>query len=345
MVLTQDIFSNQGTLLAHAGTLVDETVFRRLARAGIRVQGDPLDIDLSEWSPRGLPDTSSIPPQKLEEFSGFKASYEDREKEVGQCLMQIGNGEAIDLDKTYELTDRVISRLEHKTDVFLYLSFMKDFDNHTFSHCTNVSLLCHVFGTWLNFSPARLMELTVAGILHDVGKTQIPIEILNKTGRLTPEEFKIVQNHTVAGYKLLLQQKIPQEIRLAALQHHEKTDGSGYPLRLKAEQISEYSRIVAICDIYDAMTSTRCYREKICPFEVISTFENGVYGQLDTQLLFLFLDNIAYHYLNCNVALSDGREGEVIFIPDDQPSKPMVRTADGIVDLREHPHLSVQRIL
>ncbi|MDR1736516.1 MAG: HD-GYP domain-containing protein [Oscillospiraceae bacterium] len=340
MVLEHDLYNSRGTLLAQTGTLLTEDSCVRLARAGVHV----VNLKLPKAVDRASKAADSIPAEKMREFSTFKTTYENKEKEVSDCLIKIGNGEQLDIAKTFTLTDSIISKLSNKNDIFLFLEFMKDFDNHTFSHCSNVALLCYVFGGWLGMDRRQLTELTVAGMLHDVGKTRVPIEILNKKGKLTPEEFKIIKDHTVLGYKLLLQQELTNDMRLAALQHHEKTDGSGYPLGIDGTKINRFAKIVAICDIYDAMTSTRSYREKICPFEVIHTFETGLYGALDPKLLFMFLNSIAYVYLNSTVVLSDGREAEVMFIPKETPSKPIVKTSDGtMLNLTEHD-LKILRI-
>ncbi|MDR1669042.1 MAG: HD-GYP domain-containing protein [Oscillospiraceae bacterium] len=336
MVLEKDLYSSRGDLLAPAGTLLTEEKFKSLLRIGVYILAHkkvPINT------------IGSIPAEKKEEFNTFVHSYVEKEKEVGKCLQQIGNGENIELEKTFELTDHILTRLNNKNDVFLYLNFIKDFDDHTYSHCSNVSLLCNIFGRWMGYETAQIMELTVAGLLHDVGKMGIPLEVLNKTGKLTPEEFAIVKNHSVIGYRLIQQQRIPQSVKLAVLQHHEKMDGSGYPFGIRSSQIGVYGKIVSICDIYDAMTSMRSYHQRRCPFDVIHTFETGLYGELDTELLFLFLNNIAFVYLNSSVILSDGREAEVIFIFEKKPSRPMVKLADGsILNLSEIPELSIERI-
>jgi putative nucleotidyltransferase with HDIG domain len=330
----------QGALLAHAGMLVTEENYARLLRVKTYILEEIAeDMDLEAF-------LATILPEKKQEFLNFKKTYEEKEQEVAETLIQIGDGVKIDLAKTFSLTDNIMAQLEHKNDIFRYLGHMKDFDNHTFSHCSNVSLLCNLFGQWLGYSADQLLELTVSGILHDVGKTLIPLDILNKKGKLTPEEYDTIKNHTVHGYKLLEKQTVPNSIRMVVLQHHEKTDGSGYPFGVRDDKIHTYAKIASICDIYDAMTSTRSYREKICPFEVIRTFETGVYGALDTELLFIFLNKIAFVYLNSRVLLSDGREAEVIFITEKKPSRPMVKTADGkIINLMDQPDLTIEKIL
>jgi HD-GYP domain-containing protein (c-di-GMP phosphodiesterase class II) len=182
--------------------------------------------------------------------------------------------------------------------------------------------------------------------LHDIGKTKIPIEVLNKKGRLTDEEFAVIKTHTTLGYRILEKHNIPQSIKLAALSHHEKINGKGYPLGMAEDKIDALAKIVSICDIYDAMTANRIYRPKLCPFEVIRTFERSVYGELDTEYLLIFLKNIATTYLDCPVKLSDGRAATVIFINKLNLSRPIVRLDNGeMLDLSQTDDIVIAEML
>jgi HD-GYP domain-containing protein (c-di-GMP phosphodiesterase class II) len=138
---------------------------------------------------------------------------------------------------------------------------------------------------------------------------------------------------------------LPESVKLAALMHHEKLDGSGYPYGVKGSEISKYASIVTICDIYDAMISNRCYKEKLSPFHVIKTFEQGFYGYLHTEYLLVFLKNIAQTFLHSKVTLSDGREGVVVFINEKHLSRPIVQCGSEFVDLIEQADLNVSLVL
>ena len=123
------------------------------------------------------------------------------------------------------------------------------------------------------FGQDKLDEISMAGLLHDIGKFKIPDEILLKPGKLTKEEFEVIKKHTVYGYEILNNFKILESTKRAALLHHEKFDGSGYPFGYTADKIDDISAIITIADVYDAMTSKRCYRDGMCPFDVIEDFE------------------------------------------------------------------------
>lgn len=130
-----------------------------------------------------------------------------------------------------------------------------------------------MLGNWLGFSEDAQNTLTLCGLLHDIGKSRIPASIIGKPGRLTSEEFEQIKRHPLLGYELLKNQPLDPHIKNAALMHHERCDGSGYPFGLYASDIDDYASIIAVADVYDAMTADRCYRLGLCPFEVIAQFE------------------------------------------------------------------------
>jgi putative nucleotidyltransferase with HDIG domain len=287
-----------------------------------------------------------IPIVKQPEFIQFQEAIYEKTVEAKKYLHAISDGENIDLSQLFKITDDIMLKLRCKNDVFTFIGFIKESDEHTFHHCVNVSLLCNLFGRWLGFSNNELVELTTAGLLHDIGKTKIPNEILNKKGKLTDEEFAVMKKHSVLGYRILHDQDIPESIKLGALMHHEKMDGSGYPIGAKFDQIGKVAKIIAICDIYDAMTANRVYRDKISPFKVIEMFETKVYGELDTQYLLIFLQNIAYTYIGRWVRLTDGAEAEVVFINAAQLSRPLVRTInDQFIDLSLDKQIFIDSLL
>jgi len=126
--------------------------------------------------------------------------------------------------------------------------------------------------------------------------------------------------------------------------HHERFDGSGYPDGIKGAQINNFARIIAICDTYDAMTANRAYRSKICPFDVIKQFEADGYNKYDTSYLLTFLSNIAYIYFGSWVKLSNGEEGEVVYIHQNNLSRPVVKVGDKLIDLQKMTDVSISNV-
>ena len=182
-------------------------------------------------------------------------------------------------------------------------------------------------------------------MLHDIGKLSIPDSIIKKPGKLSNEEFAIVKTHTTKGYDILSSQTLPDAVKYAALMHHERCDGTGYPRRLKYDKIDRFARLVAIADVYDAMTSARVYRGPMSPFTVVETFEREGLQKYDPEYILVFLEHIVNTYLNNRVLLSDGRKGEVVLINKQALSKPLIQLEDGFLDLAKHKDIIIEKIL
>lgn len=153
----------------------------------------------------------------------------------------------------------------------------------------------------------------LCGLLHDIGKLKIPAEIIQKPGKLTDEEFDLIRSHPKLGYDILRSKNLDDRIKLAALQHHERYDGKGYPRQLAGIEINEYASIVAIADVYDAMTSNRIYRKGICPFTVISMFEKEK-DLYNPHYLYLFMKRLVEAYVNTEVILSNNERGKIVLL-------------------------------
>ena len=183
-------------------------------------------------------------------------------------------------------------------------------------------------------------------MLHNIGKAEIPSEVLNKTEKLTDEEFELIKSHALRGSKLLKKAGLSSNIQFAALQHHERSDGSGYPRGLEADEISDFASIIAIADVYDAMTSARSYRTPKCAFQVIAAFEDEGLQKYNTKYILTFLERIANAYQNSKVILSDGRSGKIVYINKSRLSRPIVQVDDNeMVDLSREHDLTITSIL
>ncbi len=231
-------------------------------------------------------------------------------------------------------------------NIFDMLLNMHNKDESVYSHCIDVALISNVLARWLHFSEADQMMATACGLFHDVGKFMLPTGVLRKPGKLTPEEFEIVKTHTTEGFHLLGRyNSIPEPVKNTALMHHEQCDGSGYPYGLTGDEIDKFSKIVTIADIFDAMTSERVYRSAMCPFTVIKYFEDDGIQKYDMKYILTFLENVSNSYLNHRVTLSNGMEGNVIFINHDNYSKPVIRMENNeIIDLQASYYQSMLQL-
>ena len=284
--------------------------------------------------------------RKGTDFLEFKGIYSNTVKAVQYTLEQIVLGSAeIDPELLFLDVKSMIGGARSNAHIFNMLHCIRDCDDMVFEHSVNVALICNVFGDWMHLDEGDKQVLTVAGLLHDAGKLLIPPRILNKPGRLTDEESDIAKMHAESGYEILKGAKIDDRIKRAALDHHERYDGSGYPAGKAGNEIDIISSIVGIADVYDAMTSRRAYRGAFCPFDVIRIFEEEGMNLFNPQYLLPLLGKMAETYIHHTVQLSDGDRGEVVMIHQQSLASPVVRVDNTFIDLAKSDALKIDAVL
>jgi len=345
MTLAEDVY--KGTqLLVPKDTVINKDVLNIMRFSSV-VSVAVYD-QTSEATPTVKP-TEVTHSQKLrnsEDFKVFEEQFHRSTENFSYTLTDIATkNKDIDIDTLFESANEIMAGETNTYHLIDILSNIRYFDDSTFAHSLNVAMLANIVGRWLHFNETDLKILTVAGMLHDIGKVLIPPEIIKKPGGLTAEEYDIIKQHPMAGYQLLKQKNIDEKIARAALLHHEKCDGSGYPFGLKRDKINEIAKLITIVDVYEAMTANRCYRDGLCPFDVISLFEQEGYSKYDPKYLLPFLYGISDTYLNNTVLLSDGRHGEIILTNKNQVSRPSIMVDKEYIDLTYHPSLKIMAIL
>ncbi len=282
------------------------------------------------------------------EFKGFQVDYLLYIEEVKTVFSNILNtpGYTIDTHNLIRKMSELYASRNTIVELFDMIHQMHSLNDTVYAHCVNVALISRMIGRWLHLEQNDLDILTCCGLFHDIGKLAIPEEILNKPGKLTDEEFALIKSHPKTGYDMLRNQNIDNRIKQAALMHHERYDGSGYPNQLSSEFLSDYSTIVAIADVYDAMTAARSYREPLCPFQVIEKFESEGFQKYHTKYIYVFLRNIASTYQSNRVMLNDGRGCKIVMLNQNTLSKPIVQFDDGsCLDLAGQKELYITKIL
>lgn len=228
----------------------------------------------------------------------------------------------------------VESVLQHPA-ASLWLARIKDRDEYTAEHCLRVSLYAIALGKELGMLPLELEELGVCGMLHDVGKLKVPDEILNKPGRLTEEEFLIMQSHTTFGYQLLMgNSEVPPAAVDVAHSHHERMDGRGYPRKLPAQRIPFKAKIIAVVDAYDAITSDRAYSEGRSSLEALRILFEAKGTQFDEAVVLAFIQLIGIYPPGEIVELSTGEVGIIIGVEANSKLKPRVLV---VLDAKQQP--------
>lgn len=344
MILYEDVYNTLGAIILTKDTVLDPYHISKIRMNHI----DRVKICIPETNhaeSEQIPDITSI--YDKAKINSFRKKYVQKVDEVTHVIKEIGRGSQVNISQIKNISKHIIHDFDTLSDVVNYLHLGKPLDDYTYSHSLNVSLIAIVIAKWLGLSESQIDEIAIAGLLHDIGKTQIPQELLSKPDRLTKEEFEEIKKHAILGYRLIEKvSDISMEIKRGVLMHHEKIDGSGYPTGAKEEQIPLYAKIIAVADIYDAMTSNRTYRDKLCPFDVIKEFEMQTYGKLDTKVLSVFLKNIANSYLGDFVELSNGEIAEIVFINPNRVWQPIVRSGNDYIDLsKKHNDTYIKKII
>ena len=222
-------------------------------------------------------------------------------------------GKALAVGQAYELVDDIASSVLRGGGLLLGLARLKTADNYTYMHSVAVCALMTALARELELAPEQVRSAGLAGLLHDIGKMAVPSAILNKPGSLSDAEFSSVRAHPAAGHRMLLEVDEIDPVALdVCLHHHEKLDGSGYPKGLCGEEISLYARMGAICDVYDAITSNRPYKQGWCPAESLRRMAAWRGGHLDATLFAAFVKCLGIYPLGTLVRLQSERLAVVV---------------------------------
>lgn len=287
--------------------------------------------------------------QKVAESDSFKSFQINYYKAIQTLKDQfkgaIEERKEIDTDLLLESVRGLYTGQGTIIEIFDMLHNLRGIADSTYSHSISVALTARMIGRWLKFDRHDLDILTLCGLLHDIGKARIPDEILNKPGKLTDEEFELVKQHPKLGYDILKNQNLDSHIKKSALMHHERCDGSGYPLGLTEDALDEFAMIISIADVYDAMTAARAHRSPLCPFQVIANFENEGFQKYHPKYILIFLQQIAKTYQSNRMILSDGRGCNIVMLNNRALSRPMVQLDDNtVLDLSTNRDLYIKAV-
>lgn len=239
-----------------------------------------------------------------------------------------------------------IQQVSEKNDFYGVLAALQSKDDYTYRHNVAVGILSTLLGKWLKLKPEDLSMLTIAATLHDIGKMRIPDELLTRPGPLTAEEYQLMKKHTTYGYEMIRDTIGTNHLQaLVALQHHERMDGSGYPFGVLGNRITDFSKIVAVADVFHAMTSDRFYRKASPLYEVLLQMEENVFGKLDPYICRVFINKLMQSMIGNEVELTDGRTGKIIMILATDPLRPLVNIDDDFIDLSKHRSIGIMRVI
>ena len=374
MIVADDVYTSDDKLVIPEGTVLTEDIIDSLKEYGvfaIRIKvdddGNNAAAENEKVTPAG---DEALNEQRQEiknsaeqehesflkqvkeskEFEVFHSAFVDSVDNLKNVFSKVVmHNEQIDGESILSDVENVVSKGRNSIHILDMLQCMRGYDDVTYVHSVNVALLSNMIGriVYPDISDEELKVLTLAGLLHDIGKMMVPDNIIQKKGRLTLPEYNLVKPHVLFGNNILKGiDNLDPRIAEVAMRHHERCDGTGYPGGYKREQIEPFARIVAIADTYDAMTSDRAYRAAICPFDVIEMFEREGIVKYDVEFLLPFLEKAVQAYMNTDVRLSTNQIGKVIMINKNEFSKPDVQVGDEFYDLsKETNDIVIDKVL
>ena len=315
MKIDQAVVDKSGRNLVQRGSILDNYVIDSLLKMGVIMvyiqSGEETAGDIEK----------SISPQARKQIE--RLHTDDRSKvelsdsvktRVAEGIQFIySNTESKELaDATNNIASNLMNAINSTDAIAVDISALKTSDEYTFKHSVDVATMSMILAKQQGLSQKQIYEIGVAGLLHDIGKTKIPLDILNKPARLTDEEFAVMKQHPVFGYRMIKDRdEFSNEICMAVLQHHEKMNSKGYPVGFPSDKITQYARILTIADIYDALVTERPYKSAFSQREAVEMIMSMT-GELDLTAMKSFLESMILYPVDSIVELSNGEKAKVV---------------------------------
>lgn len=345
MVLSKPVYNPSGDVLLEKGISLKRNYINNLKKH--HIQNVYIDIDCRMNKENDYTER---------EPSGGLISEQTRAQAVTtvrQVMEDIRAGNTFSQESVRSCVVTIMDDLLSATTAIRVLTDLKKTDEYTFSHSVNVCTISLGIGIDIGLDRKQLEELGIGALLHDIGKTKIPVDILNKPTPLTRKEYQLIKEHCKYGFDILVENNTSERISYIALYHHEKYDGSGYPAKIKFDEIPLFSRIVTIADVYDALTTNRIYRAGIPAYKVVEFIISFSNYQFDYSLVRTFIKNLAIYPTGSFVILSTGEKGFIIGQNENYPTRPLIgfiedekgNQAENIYDLMVHPSMFIKEML
>ncbi|MEK3903392.1 MULTISPECIES: HD-GYP domain-containing protein [unclassified Paenibacillus] len=330
--LRMDSFSSRGLHVLPKGSRLQLEEIAKLIQHGV----DYVDIETVQEEPAPSSRTSIIQAAA----SSFDTTIDGFESLYMEALSKGSFNQSV----VDDILQPTLSTLDKHKDVVTLLLLLDREDNYTYNHSLQVGMLSYYLASWLGYSKTECYEIGRAGYLIDIGKCRISPAILNKPGKLTPEEYEEIKLHTVYGYEIIQNSMNDPFTALVALQHHEREDGSGYPKQLTKTDIHPYAQIAAVADIYSAMTTHRVYQSKQELISVLREINSLSFGKLNGKPVQAFINHLMPNFIGKRVLLSTGDMGVIVMNNPLDVFRPLVQSEGKFLDLSRERKIAVVEI-
>ncbi|MCZ0703262.1 putative nucleotidyltransferase with HDIG domain [Natronobacillus azotifigens] len=316
--LAKPIYNDNGRILIQKDVNLSQAMIDRLQELGVTYVyiRDEISEDIIIHSP--ISDELKI--ESIQTVKSLFKGYENQGFKNKSFLFDHTS------NKMTNLVDTIIRQIQDDDQVLSIMSDIFISDDYLFTHSVNVTIYSIAIANALKLTNKKTQELGIGAILHDVGKVFIPEEVLKKEGRLTSDEFEVIKSHTELGFEFLrASQELPLLAAHCAFQHHERLDGSGYPRGIRDEEIHPFGKILAVADVFDAVTSNRVYRDAMLPQEGLDILYAGSGKLFDQEIVRVFRESIAIYPNGITVNLNDHRTAIVVRQNENLAQRPVVR--------------------
>lgn len=336
MILARTILNEDMIVILSEGTMLTEAHINRLQLLNIPVIHIKDEYDLST----NYQNVAAM----FSPSNAFVSEYKEVVHTAREIFDMTTNEGRLPKAKTDKMVKSSIMPMVKSSGVIDYLYELNHMSNDVYNHSLRVSIMAGVIAKWLHCNKKDTFDIILAGFLHDIGKTKFSQELLEKQPeQLQDAEWEAYMQHTIDGQHILsANAAVPEGVKLAALQHHENIDGSGYPFNSTKQDIHRFARIIAIANIYDNVTTEREGYVKETPFAAIAKITQDMYNKLDPEICVPFLSNIKMAFLGSTVTLNNGFTGVIVRYPNDFAAHPLINIDNNtIIDLNEHTNLKI----
>ena len=318
MRLVRSIYASDGRILLAAGIEFTKRYINRLRELGISgayiEDGITEDIMVNDV----ISDRT-----RLNAIHTIRNIMEDID--IEKCVDEEVK-DRLNIDMARNSVSKILDDLSFNRELIISLLDLRTYNDYTFAHSVNVTILSLVLGTALSLNEAEIKDLGIGTLLHDIGMARVPKKVYLKSGPLSKEEFDLVKNHTKIGYELL---KWNRDMSLVsahiAYQHHERMNGLGYPRKLSGEKIHRFAQIVMVADVYDALTSDRTYRKRVLPHEAVEFLMGGAGTLFSLRVVEAFVKHVAIYPVGVIVKLNNGEKGVVSKVNKPLLARPVIK--------------------
>lgn len=348
-ILSEDIFSRTNRPIIPKKTIITKELMEVLQAFLVpSVSVEKTLVDGQAFLPKEIIDEEEPVKEEKQKtgVTSFTELFLTAVKDYKKEFLSWQSGIPVDISKIRKIMVPLIEKLDQFSPELLSVHHLSTVEEYSFQHSVSVGLLSGFIGEKLKLNKADIFQLSLAGFLADCGMAKVPERIFNKKTSLTVDEFEEIKQHPFHSFKMVQNSPLLKGgTKIAILQHHERLDGSGYPTGEK-NKIHSFARIIAIADTFHAMTSERQYRAKQSPFKVLEMMIQDDFGKFDLTSLKAFQSGIINFSIGSSVKLSNGQVGEIIFVNDQNPTRPMIKLfgTNEIIQLEKSRQVFIEEV-